>query len=97
VVEKADATDVGGYGIRNWSLCDVFSSAEWGISTGNLEMYTIDDLNYCSKNECHTMMTMPRRHKHPASGANRPSDIPVTVNINAEYNLMAGNPITECF
>jgi len=28
-----------------------------------------------------------KHHKHPSSGANRPSDIAVTVNINAECNL----------
>jgi len=43
------------------------------------------------------MITAPRRHKHPANGANRPSDFGVTVNINAEFNLMAVNPIMECF
>jgi len=43
------------------------------------------------------MITAPRRHKHLSSGANRPSDVGVTVNINAEFNLMALNPIMECF
>ena len=43
------------------------------------------------------MITAPRRHKHPSSGANWPSDIAVTVNINAEFNVMAGKPIFECF
>jgi len=42
------------------------------------------------------MIPAPRRHKHPSSGANRPSDIGVTVNINAEFNLMAVNLIIEC-
>jgi len=42
------------------------------------------------------MIPVPRRHKHPSSGANRPSDIGVTVNINAEFNLMAVNPVIEC-
>jgi len=42
------------------------------------------------------MMPMPTRHKHPSSGANRPSDIAVTVNINAEFNLMAVKLIFEC-
>jgi hypothetical protein len=41
------------------------------------------------------MITTPTRHKHPSSGANRPSDVGVTVNINAEFNLMAVNPIIE--
>jgi hypothetical protein len=39
------------------------------------------------KNECNTMIITPRRHKHPSSGANRPSDVAITVNINAEINL----------
>jgi len=43
------------------------------------------------------MITTPRRHKHPSSGANRPSDVGVTVNINAVFNLMAVNPIIERF
>jgi len=33
------------------------------------------------------MRIAPRRHKDPLSGANRPSDIAVTVNIDAEFNL----------
>ena len=43
------------------------------------------------------MIIAPGRHKHPSSGANRPSDVAVTVNINAEFNLIAVNPIIECF
>jgi len=43
------------------------------------------------------MIIAPRRHQHPSSGANRPSDIAVTVNFNAEFNLMPVNPIIECF
>jgi len=43
------------------------------------------------------MITAPTRHKHPSSAANRPSDIGVTWNFNAELNLMAVNPIIECF
>jgi len=52
-----------------------------------LKIYKIDGLKYCAKNECNTMITMPRWHKHPSSGANRPSDVAVRVNINAEFNL----------
>jgi hypothetical protein len=33
------------------------------------------------------MIIAPRWHKHPSSGANRPSDVAVTVDINAQYNL----------
>jgi hypothetical protein len=43
------------------------------------------------------MNTTPRSHKHPSSGANRPSDVHVTVNLNAEFNLMTVDPIIECF
>jgi len=46
-----------------------------------------DGLKYCAKNQCNMMIIMPRRHKHHSSGANRPSDIAVTVHINAEFNL----------
>jgi hypothetical protein len=43
------------------------------------------------------MIIAPRRHQHPSSGANRSSDVAVTVNFNAEFNLMPVNPIIECF
>jgi len=43
------------------------------------------------------MITMRRRYIHPSSSANRPSDVGVTVNINAEFNLMAVNTIIQCF
>jgi hypothetical protein len=43
------------------------------------------------------MIIAPRRHQHPSSGANRPSDIAVIVNFNVEFNLMPDNPIIECF
>jgi len=43
------------------------------------------------------MIIAPRRYQHPSSGANRPSDIAVTVNFNGEFNLMPVNPIIECF
>jgi len=33
------------------------------------------------------MIIAPIRHKDPSSGANRPSDVAVTVNINAEFDL----------
>jgi hypothetical protein len=33
------------------------------------------------------MIVMPIRHKHPPSGANKPGDVAVTVNIEAEFNL----------
>jgi len=43
------------------------------------------------------MITVPRRPKHPSRGARRPSDIAVSPNINAEFNLMAVNPIIGWF
>jgi len=52
---------------------------------------------YCTKTECNTIIIAPRRHQQPSSGANRPLDVAVTVNFNAEFNLMPVNPIIECF
>jgi hypothetical protein len=43
------------------------------------------------------MITPSGRHKHPSSSANRPSDVGVTVYINAGYNLMAVDSIIEFF
>jgi len=42
---------------------------------------------YCAKTECNMMIIAPRRHKQPSTGANRSSEVAVTVNINAEFNL----------
>jgi hypothetical protein len=42
------------------------------------------------------MITVPSRHKQPVRGANRPLDVAVTVNFNAEFHLMVVNPIIEC-
>jgi len=50
-------------------------------------IYTINGSKYCAKIECNTLITAPRRHKHPSSGVNRPSDVAVTVNVNAVFNL----------
>jgi hypothetical protein len=52
---------------------------------------------YCAKNECNTKIIASSRHQHPSRGSNRPSDVAVTVNFNAEFNLMPVNPIIECF
>jgi hypothetical protein len=52
---------------------------------------------YCVKNKCNIMIIVPRRNQHRSSGANRPSDVAVTVNFNAEFNLMAVSPVIECF
>jgi len=57
------------------------------ISTRKLKIFTIDSSKYCAKNKCNTMIVLPSRYKHPPSGANRPSDVAVTVNIDAEFNL----------
>jgi hypothetical protein len=58
-----------------------------GIATGKLKIYTINDSKYCAKNECNRMIIAQRWRKHFSSGANRPSDIVVTVNINAQFNV----------
>jgi len=81
------------------SLFDLhcFQLCPRGIFIGKLKIYTIDGSIYCAKNECNTMIIEPRRHQHPSCRANRPSDIAVTVNMNAEFDLMAVNPIIQCF
>jgi hypothetical protein len=58
-------------------------------------IYTIDGWKYCGKNKPNRMISATRMHKHPSSGANWASDVAVTVNFNAEFSLMAVNPITE--
>ena len=52
-----------------------------------LKIYTIDGSKYYVQNKCNSMRLAPKRHTDPSSGANRPSDIAVTVNINAEFHL----------
>jgi len=81
------------------SLFDLqcFKFCQRGISTGKLKIYTIDGSMYCAKNECNTMIIVPRRHQHPSCSANRPSDVAVTVNFNAEFNLVPVNPIMKYF
>jgi len=100
------STPNGERSTRNWchridnsSLVTLkcFQLCQRGISTGKLKIYTIDGVKYSAKNECNTMIAAPRRHKHPSSSANRPSDVGVSVNINAEFNPMAVTTIFECF
>jgi hypothetical protein len=43
------------------------------------------------------MIIAPGRHQHPSSGADRPSDVSVTVKLNGEYKLMAANRLIESF
>jgi len=57
------------------------------IPNGKLKRYTIDSSKHCGKNERKIMIMVPRRYEHRSSGANIPSDVAVTVNINAEFNL----------
>jgi len=57
------------------------------MSIRKLMIYPINGSKYCAKIECNTMITAPRRLKHLSRGANRPSDIAVTVNITAEFDL----------
>jgi hypothetical protein len=58
-----------------------------GISIRKLKIYKMHGSKYCAKNDCNTMRIVPRRHKDPSSSANRPLDVAVKVNINAEFNL----------
>jgi len=58
-----------------------------GISAMKLKINTNDGWKYYAQNECNTMIMAPRWHEHPSSGANKPSDVVVTVHINAEFNL----------
>jgi hypothetical protein len=57
------------------------------MSMKKLKIYTIDGSKYCAKNQCNTKRIESRRHKDPSSGANGPSDVAVTGNIDAEFNL----------
>jgi hypothetical protein len=58
-----------------------------GISTGKLKIFTINDLKYCAKTEGNPMRIETGMPKSTFSSANRPSDIAVALNINAESNL----------
>jgi len=69
------------FALRCFQLC------KRGISTGKLQIYTIDGSKYCAKTQCNTMIIVPGRHKHPSHGANGPSDVAVLVIINALFNL----------
>jgi len=62
-----------------------------------LNIYTIETVKKCDRNECNIMKAGPEWHEHSSSGANRSSDFGVTVNINAEFDLRATNPIMEWF
>jgi len=64
-----------------------FQLYQRGFSTGKLKIYTIHGSKYCATNVCNNMLITPWRHKHTSSGAIRPSDVAVSVNINAEFNL----------
>jgi len=79
------------FALRGVVLC------QWGICTGKLKIYKMTGSKYCAKKKCNTMIPAPRRHKHPSSSPNRPADVATTVNINDEFNLMAVNPMIECF
>jgi len=50
-------------------------------------IYIIDGSKYCAKTKCNTIIIAPRRDKHPSSSAKRPSEVAVTVNIKAKFNL----------
>jgi len=57
------------------------------MSIGKLKIYTIDGWKYCAGTECNTMRIATRRHTDPSRSATRPSDVAVTVNIDAQFNL----------
>ena len=86
-VDNAHTTDVIGQRMRHCSLCDAFVSSTTGIFTGKLKIYRIDGWKYFAKDECNTIRIAPRRNKDRSSGVIRPSDVSVTVNINAEFHL----------
>jgi hypothetical protein len=48
--------------------------------------YTIDGSEYGVKKDCNTLIIAPRWHKHPSRRGSPPSDVAVTLNINAEFN-----------
>ena len=64
-----------------------FYLCQRGISTQNQMIYTINGSNYCVKMVCNSMITTPRRDKYPSCSAYGPSDVAVTVNIHAVFNL----------
>jgi hypothetical protein len=67
------------------------------MSTGKLNIYKISGSMCCAKNKCNTMIIVPSMHQHTSSGANRPSDVTVTVTFNAQFNVMPVNSKIECF
>jgi len=77
-----------------YDIVDTYPAVYWitktkhpCINLAKLKIYTIDGASNAAKNECNAIIIAPRRHKHPSSGANRPSNVSVTVNIIAELNL----------
>jgi hypothetical protein len=50
-------------------------------------IYTINSSKYSVKHQCNILIIAPSRHKHPSSGANRPSVVTVTVIIDSGFNL----------
>ena len=77
-----------GHRIENTSLFSLgcLWLCQRDISTGKLKIYTMIGSKYCAKNECNAITFWPRWYKHSSSGANKPSDIAVTVDMNAEFN-----------
>jgi len=63
-----------------------FQLCQRGITIGKPKIFKIVGSKDCSKNECNTIRIARRRYKDPSSGANRPSDIAVTVNVNPEFS-----------
>jgi len=71
-----------------WVVGQVWNRMESFIpfKSGPLAGYP-DPVLLLAQNMCNTMRIAGRRNKDPSSGAHRPSDVAVTVNINAEVNL----------
>jgi hypothetical protein len=72
---------------RSWSALRCIEVCQRGIFPEKLKIYTMDGWKYCAQNERDMMVIALRRYKHPSGGANRHSDVPRTVNINAEFTL----------
>jgi len=82
------STHISCHRIENLSFFTLrwFELCQMEIPTGKLRIYTGDRSKHCPRQECNTMIILWRRHEHPSSSANRPSDVGITLNINAEYN-----------
>jgi len=92
------ANNMSSGGKCNWNWCHKIENAslfalqffylgQRGILTRKLKIFTMHRLKYCGKHVCNTIKIATRSLKQFSSSSNRPSDIAVTVNINAVVNL----------